>query len=81
MDDSFANPLRTGLMFVPLGPSVSSAVSGSLRHGDEFLDLEAAVERECSAAAAAPLSPRRAGLGRLLQRLRLIPDRHVPSST
>jgi hypothetical protein len=44
MDDSYANPMRTGLMFVPLGPTAGFGGASALRDRDHLAKLRADME-------------------------------------
>ncbi len=74
MDDSIVNPMKTGLMFVPLGQVMPLHRPAPSRGLDRPADLEAVTGR--AAHASRPLA-----LRRLLERLWQTPRRHLPSPT
>jgi hypothetical protein len=81
MNDSEVNPMRTGLMFIPLGLVMSPGCPTPSRRRDHLADLEAAADHGPHAPTIALEAPRRSAFRRLLERLRQIPQRHLPSPT
>lgn len=80
MDDSEANPMKTGLIFVPLGPVVAPAYPAPLRRFGHPAHLDGATNRG-AASPADDLEAHQPAFRHLLEHLRRIPRRHVASPT
>lgn len=63
MDDSYANPMRTGLMFVPLGLAMSPSDHASSQRPEWAADFDADTAGDAPAPAVAPIALRRGRLG------------------
>jgi hypothetical protein len=68
MDDNHANPMKTGLMFVPLG-LVSSDFPGASPSRDHLAELKADIDLGVLAPTPAPSTKYRWSLRRLLGRI------------
>ncbi len=81
MDDSEMNPMKTGLMFVAPGQIMDPAIMRPSHRPDHLSWLRADMGLDAFEAALAPVAQRSWSFRRLLERLRHIPQRHLPSPT
>ena len=79
MDDRDMNPMKTGLMFVPLGLAVSPCHPPA-RSPDSPTDLEVIEALALQERVVVAQTPRWATFHRLLEYLWRSPRRHVPST-
>jgi hypothetical protein len=80
MDDSVMNPMKTGLMFVPLGPAGGADGRFGSRGTRGVTDLDAIESQILQQAERAPEAPRRRSLHQLLEFLWRRPVREVTSA-
>jgi hypothetical protein len=69
MDDSHANPMKTGLMFVPLGLAMSPDFPSPSQCLDHLAELKADIDRGAYVSTLAPSAERRWSFRRLLGRI------------
>jgi len=81
MDDSEVNPMKTGLMFDPLGATMYPSAASPSRSPDHLARLAADIGVDVRDLVPAPRTERRWSFRRLLERFPHIPQRHLPSPT
>ena len=69
MDDSYANPMRTGLMFVALGPMASPGLPSAPQDRDHLTELRADMDLGASETTRSPSTEGRWSVRRLLGRI------------
>lgn len=69
MDDSHANPMKTGLMFVPLGLAMSPGFPSPSQCLDHLAELKADIDRGAYVATLTPSTKYRWSFRQLLRRI------------
>jgi hypothetical protein len=81
MDDSHANPMKTGLMFVPLGMAMSPGFASPSQSRDHLAELRADIASGICASRLAPSAERRWSFRQLLGRIADVMRRRGPVPT